>query len=144
MYYLVAITLFVGGIALCTWWAKGAENIKRDAFNRRNAAGVLIYDSYEQSEAANRAEGSNQMKGALGLLAIGASFVLALMQYVSDEKQGLIDADREDRAYRMCTKAWDQRDGSLQSCRDWCVFKQNKNNCQKIFGSTDGPVGETR
>lgn len=144
MYYLIAIALFVASIWLFTSWAKGAQAIKRDQFNRRNASGVLVYDNFEQSEAAEHAEGRNQMKATLGMVALVASGVLALAQYVWSEKQGLIAADHEDRAYRMCRQAWDERNGSLQSCRDWCAFDQNKKDCQKVFGSSEGPEGETR
>lgn len=142
--YLGAVALLVFAVYLMVSASKTANTMDRDAFERTNAAGVQEFESYEDM-VKERGRGSMaRFKAWASLVALAAAVLVALGTFITrDIAQDVAEHD-EERYYGYCKRAWDEYNGSLEYCRKWCEFPANKGNCKKVFGSADGPVGDTR
>ncbi|PZQ32798.1 hypothetical protein [Pseudoxanthomonas japonensis] len=142
--YLGAIALLVFAVYLMVGASKTANAMDREAFERTNAAGVQEFESYDQLVKERNRGWMARSKAWLSLMALAGAALLALATYIQRDSAQTRAAIDEERYYNYCKAAWDEYKGSLEYCRKWCEFPANKGDCRKVFGSADGPVGDTR
>lgn len=142
--YLGAVGLVVFAVYLMVGASRTANAMDREAFERTNAAGVQEFESYDHLVKQRNRGSTARFKAWLSLVALAGAAVLALATFITRDIAQTAATVDEERYYNYCKAAWDDYKGNLEYCRKWCEFPANKENCRKIFGSAEGPSGETR
>lgn len=136
------VALIAGSVGLIVSLRRGRA-IAKDEFGRRNAAGVLVYEDFEESLRAKRRKMVTQF--IANASALGLFIGLMLTFFVGP----VLDREFEQRAERrrleaqIPAKAERLGDrcnaGDRSACREFCSLPGTAATCLENFGRADGP-----
>lgn len=137
--------VFLGVVGIVAAIRRGRATAK-DEFERRNAAGVLEYESFEESLRAK------QRKMMTQWLANGAGMVIFIGIMMTFVVGPLLDKDARHQAEQNRLVAAEAAidaeatplaeacvAGDRSACRKWCALPGTTRACIKNWGHADGP-----
>lgn len=135
-----AIILVVGVLGIVLAIKRGRATA-RDEFSRRNAAGVLEYESFEDSlRARQRKMVTNWIaSGAAMMICIGGVLLIVgppIDRQNRRDAESFAEADLQIRDRVLAERCVE---GDEAACREWCTLPGTRQACIKNWGRAEGP-----